>query len=512
MSGVSKKLPAQHLRAGATDEESRDAAPPRNAAPHERAMSDDRGTAMRHEDTGGAAQRSAQEWTPNSWTSRMEPHQFVYPDRDAVARAVAKLRALPPLVTSWEIERLKSQLAEAEQGKRFVLQGGDCAEALDECRPETITNKLKILIQMSLVLAFGLQRPVTRLGRFAGQYAKPRSSREETRTLESGEAITLPSYFGDLVNRAEFTPEARRPDPHLMVRGYQHAAMTLNFIRALIDGGFADLHHPEYWDLGWMGSAGLSAEQRAEYEKMTWSISQGLRLMETIGEKSVEESTRVEFFTSHEGLNLLYESASTRQVPRRSGWYNLATHLPWLGERTRSLEGAHVEYFRGIENPVGVKVGPKATPDEVVALSRVLNPRNEPGKLVLISRLGRGRAADALPPLVGAMRDASRRCLWVCDPMHGNTRSTPSGLKTRRFDDILAELKEVVDAHEASGSRLGGVHLELTGEAVTECVGGAEGLTEEGLVTNYVSRCDPRLNYQQALEVAFVLAHRLDGH
>ncbi|MCC6676059.1 MAG: 3-deoxy-7-phosphoheptulonate synthase [Phycisphaerales bacterium] len=447
-------------------------------------------------------------WSPDSWRSRRVAHAVDYPDQAALESAVNRLGELPPLVTSWEIERLRGLIADAQDGKRFLLQGGDCAETLDDCRAEIITNKLKILLQMSLVLVHGGRRPVIRVGRFAGQYAKPRSSPTETRTID-GKPITLPSYFGDLFNSAAFTAQARRPDPSLMVRAYKHAAMTLNFIRALVEGGFADLHHPEYWNLSFFSHASLSAQRRGEYEHMTRTLSDGLRFMEALGERSVEDLTRVEFFTSHEGLSLYYEAAQTRRVPRREGYYDLTTHLPWIGERTRALDGAHVEFFRGIRNPVGVKVGPKAAPDEVVELARRLNPGNEAGKLVLITRLGADHATRALPPLVDAVRASGQRVLWVCDPMHGNGITTASGIKTRSFDAILKDLQDTFDAHTALGSRLGGVHIELTGEDVTECIGGAAGVTEEGLALNYASLCDPRLNYQQSLELAFLLAGRM---
>lgn len=450
-------------------------------------------------------------WSPESWKAKLQAQQVVYPDREAVDRAVAKLHTLPPLVTSWEIERLKSLIADAQQGRRFLLHGGDCAETLADCRPETITNKLKILLQMSLVLVHGARRPVIRVGRFAGQYAKPRSSPTETRTID-GRELTLPSYFGDLVNKAEFTQEARKPDPHLMVRGYQHAAMTLNFIRSLVDGGFADLHHPEYWNLSFFHHANLSRAQRTEYEQTSKALADGLRFMEALGERAIDDMTRVEFFTSHEGLNLLYESAQTRQVPRRDGHYNLTTHLPWIGERTRALDGAHVEYYRGIQNPVGVKIGPNTTPEQLLQLVDVLNPNNEPGKLVLITRLGAGKVHAVLPPLAAAINREGKTVLWVSDPMHGNGFTTSTGIKTRNFDDILAELEACLEVHTSLGSILGGVHFELTGEDVTECIGGAAGVTEEGLAQNYASPCDPRLNYAQSLELAFLLARRLAGN
>ncbi len=447
-------------------------------------------------------------WSPTSWRQRLQAQQVRYDDRDAVEAAAKKLASLPPLVTSYEIERLKSEIADAQRGGRFILQGGDCAETLADCRPEVITAKLKILLQMSLVLIHGLKKPVTRVGRFAGQYAKPRSSPTE-KGVVGGAEVELPSYFGDLVNRAEFDPDARRPDPHLMVRGYQHAAMTLNFIRSLLDGGFADIHHPDHWDLSFMSHAGLSPERRAQYERMRDTLADGLRFMEALGEKNVDELTRVEFFTSHEGLNLIYESAQTRRVPRREGWYDLTTHLPWIGERTRQIDGAHAEFFRGVENPVGVKIGPKADPEDVLALVRLLNPRREPGKIVLIVRMGVDLVAERLGPILGAVDASGEPVLWSCDPMHGNGIKTSRGVKTRDFDAILAELEQTIDIHEKTGTHLGGVHFELTGEDVTECVGGAAGIGEDDLHENYTSPCDPRLNYQQSLELAFLLADRM---
>ena len=432
-----------------------------------------------------------------------------YPDAAAVRAVVERLGTLPPLVTSWEIERLRVFLADAQDGRRFVLQGGDCAERLSECTPAAIANKLKILLQVSLVLVHGAHMPVVRIGRFAGQYAKPRSSPTETRTDDAGGETTLPSYFGDLLNRADFAAVSRRPDPELMLAGYQHAAMTLNFIRSLVYGGFADLHHPEYWDLAFMDHAGLRDDIRAEYLRASRSLSEALHFMEALGETSIDDITRVEFFTSHEALNLHYESAQTRTVPRRPGHYTLTAHLPWIGERSRRLDGAHVEFLRGVRNPIGVKIGPEADADEVVRLTRVLNPDNEPGRLTLILRLGADRVAEALPRIVTAVESASRRVLWMCDPMHGNTVTTAGGVKTRSFDAILEELERSFDTHERLGTRLGGVHFELTAEDVTECVGGAVGVTEADLSRNYQSLCDPRLNYQQSMELAFRIAGRI---
>lgn len=450
----------------------------------------------------------AMTWNPDSWRSRTFHQRPPYEDEAAVEAVERELRCLPPLVTSWEIESLRELLAEAQEGRRFVLQGGDCAEVIEECQSPIITNKLKILLQMSLVLVHGLQKPAIRIGRFAGQYAKPRSSPNETREID-GKELTLPSYFGDLVNRAAFDPTSRKPDPHHMVKGYLHAGMTLNFVRALVDGGFADLHHPEQWDLGFTDHHGLSEELRSEYRRMSRNLADGLRLMEALGEAQIEDLTRTDFFTSHEGLNLYYESAQTRRVPRREGHYLLNTHMPWIGERTRQLDGAHVEFFRGTRNPIGVKIGPTTTPDELARLTDRLDPHEEPGRMVLITRMGEERVSEALPPLLEALR--GRRVLWMADPMHGNTRTTPAGVKTRSFDAILKDLESTIDAHAAAGTILGGVHFELTGEDVTECTGGAAGLTDEELSGNYASLCDPRLNYQQSLELAFLLARRLSN-
>ena len=445
-----------------------------------------------------------QSWSPDSWKSKPAAQSVTYDDAEDLARVTQKLRGLPPLVTSWEIEKLRSLVAEAQEGKRFLLQGGDCAETLDDCRSGIIANKLKILLQMSLVLIHGGHRPVIRVGRFAGQYAKPRS-----RPTETKDGVTLPSYFGDLVNRPEFTAEARRADPRLLLRGYEHAAMTLNFIRSLSAGGFADLHHPEYWDLSFFQRAELPEALRAGYKKMSSQIAEALRFMEALGDSSVDSMSRVDFYTSHEGLNLVYESSQTRAVPRREGFFDLTTHMPWIGERTRALTGAHVEFFRGVRNTVGIKLGPSVDPAELPELLRVMDPANEPGKLVLITRMGAAAVEAKLPGLVEAVTRAERRVLWVSDPMHGNMIQTASGLKTRDFDQILNEVELTFDVHARMGTRLGGVHLELTGDDVTECIGG--GITETDLDKSYLTACDPRLNYRQALEMAFRVASKMSG-
>jgi len=443
-------------------------------------------------------------WQPESWKDKPHAQDVSYDDPQLLTSVVAKLKTLPPLVTSWEVESLKDQIAEAQAGKRFLLQGGDCAETLVDCQPGIIANKLKILLQMSLVLIHSSKKPVVRVGRLAGQYAKPRSS-----PTESKNGVTLPSYYGDIVNRPEFAAEARRFDPRAMLDAYGHSAMTLNFVRSLAIGGFADMHHPEYWDLGFMQRADLPEDLRAEYKQTTDKLSEALRFMEAIGESTVEELTRVNFYTSHEGLNLHYESAQTRTVPRRDGHYLLTTHMPWIGERTRALEGAHVEFFRGIQNVVGVKLGPKVDPADAVKLFETLSPENEPGKLVAITRMGAQNVEKFLPPLVETVRAAGRRVLWVCDPMHGNGITTGSGLKTRNFDDILLEIERSFAVHARCGTELGGVHFELTGEDVTECIGG--GVDESDLDKNYLSVCDPRLNYRQALEMALRVGGWMSG-
>ena len=438
-------------------------------------------------------------WKPDSWRSRVAGQQPLYPDAEAAERVLAEISRLPPLVTWGEVDKLRRQLAEAQEGGRFLLQGGDCAESFDDCTAEPIANKLKILLQMSLVLIHGMKRRVIRVGRLAGQYAKPRSADTETR---SGQ--TLPSYRGDLINRSGFSLKERTPDPELMLRAYEHAALTLNYVRALVDGGFADLHHPEYWDLDFVRDSPLEAE----YRRIVQSILDSLMFMETISGQAPADSAGVELFTSHEGLHLMYEQAQTQFVAETGRWYNLSTHFPWIGVRTAELGGAHVEYFRGIANPIGVKVGPQMTPEGIRRLASVLNPDNEPGRLTFIHRFGAKAIAERLPPLIQAVHEGGHRVLWICDPMHGNTESTSNGLKTRRFENILSELESAFALHEANDSRLGGVHFELTGDDVTECTGGARGLTETDLERAYKSQVDPRLNYEQALEMAMRIVGR----
>jgi len=439
-------------------------------------------------------------WSPDSWKQKPAKQQVEYEDPAELADALARLSRLPPIVTSWEVEKLKKQLAEAGRGERFLLQGGDCSERFGDCRANLIDAKLKVLLMMSAVLVHGSGRQVVRVGRIAGQYAKPRS--EPTETING---VTLPSYRGDLVNRVEFTPAGRRPDPNNLIEAYSRSAMTINFIRSLLSGGFADVHHPEVWDLSGLGQNAQTDEYHALVHQMRTSV----RFLDAMLGRPLHELAQVDFYTSHEGLHLPYEQASSERPPFRDGWYDLSTHLPWIGERTRELGGAHVEFFRGIHNPIGVKVGPSMDPEELVDLIRILNPDDEPGRLTLIVRMGAKKVADKLPALVERVLRSGQVVTWCSDPMHGNTYKTADGTKTRHFDDILAELDTSFEVHTDAGSVLGGVHFEMTGQNVTEVVGGSCGLTEADLATAYESDVDPRLNYAQSLEMAFLIARRL---
>jgi 3-deoxy-7-phosphoheptulonate synthase len=439
-------------------------------------------------------------WSPTSWQARPAEQQPVYPDPAAAQRVVEELSRLPPLVTSWEIDDLRSQLARCATGELFLLQGGDCAENFEECDSDAIAAKMKILLQMSLVLLQGTGQRVVRVGRIAGQFAKPRSV-----DFESRNGLTLPAYRGDLVNRPGFTLEERTPDPTLMLRAYERAALTLNFIRALADGGFADLRHPEYWDLSFVQDPALATE----YHAIVDGLRDSLEFLEVLGGATLPELRRVDIYTSHEGLALLYEQAQTRFVPRRGGFYNLSTHFPWIGMRTTKTDGAHVEFFRGIRNPIGVKVGPEMTAEWLTEMLAVLHPDNEPGRMTLIHRFGSDEVKEKLPLAIEAVKRTGRTVVWCVDPMHGNTETTTDGTKTRRFDRILSELEDAFAIHRKLGSTLGGVHFELTGDDVTECIGGAGGVSEASLSKAYRSLVDPRLNYGQALDLSLRIMRRL---
>lgn len=434
-------------------------------------------------------------WSPASWRTRPIKQQPTYEDAKALMEVLRAIRSYPPLVFVGEIEKLKRQLAEAAAGRRFVLQGGDCAERFQDCTPEAITSKLKILLQMSVVLSYGARRPIVRIGRIAGQYAKPRSN-----DFETVDGQTLPVFRGDNINSFEPDPVLRQPDPRRLLTGYHTASMTLNYVRAMITGGFADLHHPENWNLGFFGKTA----QKQRYEGVVANILDAVAFMQSFGGLREEMLGTVDFFTSHEGLLLGFEEAMTREL--RGRYYNLGAHMLWIGDRTRDLDGAHIEYFRGIANPIGIKWGPGADPDLMVKLLQRLNPDNEPGRITIITRFGAGKIASCLPSAIEAVARAGLEVLWSSDPMHGNAIKTKNDIKTRDFDAILVELRQAFEIHARFGSRLGGVHFELTGDDVTECTGGAEGIREEDLVRQYETFCDPRLNYNQSLEMAFLIS------
>src|SRR5712692_5020557 len=437
------------------------------------------------------------DWTPQTWRSRPAEQQPRYPDTERLQRVLERLATLPPLVAPGAVAHLEGLLAEVAQGRRFLLQGGDCAERFEDCREPAIADKLKVLLQMSVVLTYGLRQPIVRVGRLAGQYAKPRSAATE----EIG-GVSLPVYRGDPVNGFAPTPASRAPDPERMLQAYFHSAATLNYVRALIEGGFADLHHPEHWDLGFI----RDSERHREYSEIVARILDAISFMDACGSALESALGRIDFFTSHEALVLPYEEALTRREEASGRYFNVGAHMLWLGDRTRDLAGAHVEYLRGIANPIGIKVGPTCAPDALPALVQRLNPENLWGRVTLITRLGAGRVRELLPPLIRAVQTAGARVLWSCDPMHGNSVRTAGGVKTRDFEQILGELRETYAIHQASDSRLGGVHFELTGDDVTECLGGARRLVEADLQANYSTYCDPRLNDEQSLEMAFLIA------
>lgn len=436
-------------------------------------------------------------WTPDSWRSRPAAQQPVYADPSALEMALAELRELPPLVVAEEVDHLRALLAEAAEGKRFLLQGGDCAEAFADCRGALIQNKLRVLLQMSVLITHEGRTGVIHLGRIAGQYAKPRSG-----LTERVNGLEVPVYRGDLINGLD--PDQREADPQRLLEAYHRGAATLNHLRALVDGGFADLHHPEHWELAW------SREDAGHYLETLDQVRASLDFVQRLG--GLPEHLRTgELFTSHEALHLPFETALTRWAPEQRAHYNLGAHFLWIGERTRQLEGAHLEYIRGIANPIGLKVGASVTPAQLKQVLALLDPQRQPGRLTLITRFGAGKAQAVLPALIEAARAEGHPVLWSCDPMHGNGRTTPGGLKTRFFGDILQELQEVAELHRHHGSRLGAVHFELTGEPVTECTGGVEGLVEADLERAYTSGCDPRLNRSQSLEMAFLLARMIRG-
>jgi 3-deoxy-7-phosphoheptulonate synthase len=441
-------------------------------------------------------------WTPETWRARPIRQVPAYPDPARLAAMEARLHRFPPLVFAGEARRLKAALARAADGRAFVLQGGDCAESFGDFTADTIRDMFRVLLQMAVVLTFGASVPVVKLGRMAGQFAKPRSSDTETVGAD-----TLPSYRGDIVNGPDFTPEARVPDPARMEFAYFQSAGTLNLLRAFASGGYADLHEVHRWNLGFVERSPLAER----YRDLTHRIDETLGFMDACGMNgdNTPHIRETDFYTSHEALLLPYEQALTRIDSTSGDWYACSAHFLWIGDRTRQPDGAHVEFLRGVRNPIGMKVGPTSDPDEIVRIVETLNPANEPGRMTLIARMGADKVAARLPPLLRAIRRAGLNVLWLCDPMHGNTISTASKIKTRSFDAILSEVRSFFDAHAAEGTWAGGVHVEMTGQNVTECVGGAHRLTEANLTERYETFCDPRLNAEQSLELAFLVAEEL---
>ncbi len=424
--------------------------------------------------------------------------QPAWPDEDAVEQVRRELRSAPPLVFAGEVDMLRDRLAAAAQGRAFLLQGGDCAETFAGATADNIRNRVKTILQMAVVLTYGSAMPVVKMGRMAGQFAKPRSSDAETR----GD-LTLPAYRGDIVNGYDFTLESRTADPQRMLRGYHMAASTLNLVRAFTQGGFADLRQVHSWNKGFAQNPSF-----ARYEALAGEIDRAVRFMEAAG-ANFDELRGVEFFTGHEGLLMDYERALTRIDSRTGLAYNTSSHFQWIGERTREIDGAHVDFFSRVRNPIGVKLGPSTTAADMEALVDKLDPEREPGRITFITRMGAGRIREALPPLLEASKSLESTPLWVTDPMHGNGMTTKNGYKSRRFDDVVDEVRGFFEAHRAVGTFPGGIHVELTGDDVTECLGGSEEIDELGLESRYESLCDPRLNHMQSLELAFLVAEEL---
>jgi 3-deoxy-7-phosphoheptulonate synthase len=444
----------------------------------------------------------ASSWTPGSWRGKPVAQMPQYPDPEALARVEKQLSVWPPLVFAGEARTLKERLGDVCEGRAFLLQGGDCAESFAEFHPDNIRDTLRVLLQMAVVLTYGAAMPVVKLGRMAGQFAKPRSAPTE----RQGDS-ELPSYRGDIVNGLEFEEAARLPNPKRQLQAYGQAAATLNLLRAFTDGGYAALTRVHRWNLGFVERS----PQGARYRDMADRISEAVAFMTACGvtDANTPEIKRTSFYTCHEALLLGFEQAMTRIDSTSGLWYDTSAHFVWVGERTRDLAGAHVEFCRGIANPVGVKAGPRMTPDELLRLCDLLNPANEPGRLTVITRMGHEQVERRLPALVHAIRRDGRKVVWTCDPMHGNTIKSSNGYKTRPFDRILAEVQSFFAVHKAEGTHAGGVHIEMTGRDVTECTGGAQAITEEGLSDRYHTHCDPRLNASQSLELAFLMAEAL---
>lgn len=443
-----------------------------------------------------------QNWDITSWRDRPAQQQPIYPDQAALQKAERELAKLPPLVFAGEIDRLRTDLEKVSQGRAFLLQGGDCAESFAEFSADKVGQTFKLLLQMSVVLTFAGSSPVVKVGRIAGQFAKPRSA-----PIETVGATELPSYRGDIINSVDFTEEARRPDPQRMLKAYHQSSATLNLMRAFATGGFADLNNVHQWNQGFVDQT----EQHSNYADLALQIEKALGFMEACGINSANspQLNKTTIYTSHEALLLNYEQALTRQDNLSGNWYDCSAHMLWIGDRTRQPDHAHVEFLRGVRNPIGIKVGPSTVVADLQKLLEILNPDNEPGRVTLISRMGADHISEKLPPLIKAVQNMGVEVVWCSDPMHGNTINTASGVKTRKVDAILSEMEQFFEIHRAEGSYAGGVHLEMTGDSVTECVGGAYQLTEAGLGERYKTTCDPRLNADQSLELAFLIADTL---
>ena len=441
-------------------------------------------------------------WSPDSWRSKPIRQVPDYPDEAAVAAVEATLHNYPPLVFAGEARRLKAALANVQAGRAFLLQGGDCAESFAEFHPNNIRDTFRVLLQMAVVLTFGAACPVVKVSRMAGQFAKPRTADSETQN-----GVTLPAYRGDIINGMEFSAAARKPDPQRMIQAFSQSAATLNLLRAFAQGGYADLHRGHSWTQGFVAASPAGEKYRELADRLTETLA----FMAACGFTSATspQIRETEFFTSHEALLLEYEQQLTRVDSTTGDWYDVSAHMLWIGDRTRQADGAHVEFLRGVKNPIGMKCGPSLDPADLLRLIDALNPDNEPGRLTLIARMGADKVEQKLPPLIRAVAREGRKVVWCCDPMHGNTMVSSIGYKTRSVDRILAEVKGFFAVHEAEGSYAGGVHFEMTGQDVTECIGGAQAITETSLADRYHTHCDPRLNASQALELAFLISEAL---
>jgi len=443
------------------------------------------------------------DWKFDSWRKYKAKHIPTYPNPDELKETENTLKGFPPLVFAGEVRSLKNSLSEVSDGNAFLLQGGDCAESFSEFHADNIRDTFRVILQMAVILTAGIKLPIVKVGRMAGQFAKPRSNPNETVNGQQ-----LPSYAGDIINDIEFDKDKRSPDPSRMLTAYSQAASTLNLLRAFADGGYADLRHVQSWNMGFV----KSGPQGERYRHLAEEIQKSLNFMEALGinSENTPQLRSVKYFTSHEALLLPYEEALTRVDSTSGAVYNTSAHFLWIGDRTRFIDSAHIEYCRGIQNPLGIKCGPTADPENLLKLIDILNPMNESGKITLITRFGYGNVEKFLPPLIKTIEKEGKNVIWSCDPMHGNTIKSDSGRKTRRFDNILQEVKSNIEVHQSEGSHAGGIHLEMTGQNVTECTGGLDDITDSDLNDRYHTHCDPRLNANQAIELAFLIGDGLN--